>query len=131
MTVPLAPRPVRYGLALAVAGGLFVASVVDPPGAGPPPELLGVALDRWLHAVGYAALAGALLYARAAADRRALAVAVAVAVAYGGGLEVLQAFLPARAFSPADLLADALGALVAALGWRAGAVRGLVASVPE
>lgn len=120
--LPLVPRPVRYAGVAAVAGALLVASIIDPPtGGGPPPygPFGLVLLDKWVHALAYAALAGALLYALARADPRALVVAVALAAGYGLGIEAVQASLPERSFDLADAAANTTGAVVAAAGWRA------------
>lgn len=121
--LPALPRPVRLAVAVLVAAVIFVGSVVDPPSSGQPAVVLGVAQDKWLHGVAYAALAVAVGYAAAPElgrlDHRALLGVFLVVVSYGAGIEVVQAFLPVRAFDLADLAADALGAGVAVGGWRA------------
>lgn len=108
------PRRFRWvGVAL-VAAAIFYGSVVSAPGAGMPS--LGpfgvVGLDKWLHALGYSGLAGSVVYALAT-DRNpttAAVLAVALAVTYGVGIEFVQAAIPARHFSLADMAADAVGA---------------------
>lgn len=119
--LPLLPRRVRVAMAVAVAAGILFASVVDPPGRGPPP--LGpfglVGLDKWLHALAYGGLAGAVAYAIPAVSGRQLAAAVGVAATFGLAVEGLQLGLPERAFDAADVGVNALGALAAAAGWRA------------
>lgn len=121
--LPLLPRRVRVAMALAVAAVILFASVVDPPGTGGGPPPLGpfglVGLDKWLHALAYGGLAGAVAYAMPAVSGRQLAAAVAVAAAFGLAVEGLQLGLPERAFDVADVGVNALGALAAAVGWRA------------
>ena len=117
----------RWLAVAAVAGVLFYGSVLDSPGAGLPSlgpfGLFG--LDKWLHALGYAALAGALAVALAAHDRfrtrlvRIVALAVLLTVGYGVGIEIVQATIPERSFSVGDIVADVVGAGVGAVGWRA------------
>jgi len=119
-TLPTLPRSARYGLAAAWAGAVLVASLVDPPGAGPtPPGPFGlVGLDKWLHLAAYAGLAALVGYAALARDARALALAAAVAGVYGVGMELLQWPLAARSADPVDATANATGALVGAAAWR-------------
>ena len=111
----------RWVAVLLVGAIIGVASVVSAPGgvgsAGP----LGVVgADKWFHAAGYAALALALAAALDGRDRiRTAATAAAVAVAYGAAIELVQGPLPTRAYDPIDLAANAVGAIVAALGWWA------------
>ncbi|WP_254536060.1 VanZ family protein [Halomarina litorea] len=134
--LPLTPPLVRYGLVGLVAGGILLASVVDPPSTGPTPlgPLGLLPLDKWLHALGYGGLTGALAYAMVPrtvpGDGRpertvlaGLAVAVAVAAGYGFGIELVQGMLPARSFDVADAAANGTGALLAAGGWRLVAAR--------
>jgi len=130
------PGWLRWLAVAAVAGVLFYGSVVDAPGSGL--SSLGpfgvVGLDKWLHALGYAALAAALATALAT-GRSALAaaaLAAVLAVAYGVGIEFVQASIPERSFSVGDMAADAVGAVVAVACWRA-AVGGLrrLASPPS
>jgi hypothetical protein len=119
MRLPVLPRPLRYACALAVALFIFSASVIDPPGAAMGGVFLGIPQDKWLHALAYGGLAGALAYATLAADARTVAVVVVGAVGYGIGIEVVQAFLPLRAFDVADMAANATGATLGGAGWRA------------
>lgn len=134
--LPLLPPVVRYGLVGLVAGGILLASVVDPPGTGPTPlgPLGLLPLDKWLHALAYGGLTGALVYAlaprtvpgdgrREGAVLAGLAFAVAVAAGYGFGLELVQGTLPQRSFDVADAAANSTGALLAAGSWRLVAAR--------
>ncbi|MFC6974296.1 VanZ family protein [Halomicroarcula sp. GCM10025709] len=98
---------------------ILAASLVPvPESAGDRvPTLFGLALDKWVHAVGYAALTGVLAWARnprTAGPAVALTVAV---VAYGGGIELLQGLLSSRGTSGADFVANTTGALLACVAW--------------
>lgn len=113
--VPLVDRRLRYALAAGVAVVLFVASVVDPPSTGGPTVLFGVGVDKWLHAAGYAGLAAAVGYTQldeSGLNRRTLFGVFLLVVAYGLGIELVQAPLPARAFDLADAAANAVGAVL-------------------
>ncbi|WP_435196271.1 VanZ family protein [Natronomonas sp. EA1] len=125
MRLSAVPRSVRSALAVAVALAIAVASVVTPPASGAPDLVLGLPLDKWLHAVGYAVLAFAIGFARLARDPRALALAWLLAAAYGLGIEGVQAFLPARSFDPLDMVANAVGAGIGTVVWWVVARRGL------
>ncbi len=77
-----------------------------------------VPFDGFAHFVSYAVLAY-LLSIWGARQRRwrwwrrhAVKVAVVVSIAYGACLEWGQSFIPGRGPAPADLVANALGALV-------------------
>jgi VanZ family protein len=115
----------RDALAAVVAAGLLLASVVDPGGAGvgaatPGGPLGAFGLDKWAHAAGYATLALAVAFAVAArrsVGPAALGAVVLAVAAYGAGIEVVQATLPARSFDLADMAANATGALLAAAAW--------------
>jgi VanZ family protein len=121
LAVPVLPRWLRLAGAGGVALGILLASVVDPPSTGAPPVVLGIPQDKWLHALAYAGLASALVYAALAPDgrptRRMLATALVLAVGYGASIEVVQAFLPARSFDLLDALANALGAVAGVAPW--------------
>jgi VanZ family protein len=116
---------------------VVVASLLPPelflgPDTGATPDLRGplglVGLDKWLHALGYAVLAGTLVPAVAAdrPGRRSLAgtvvVAFAVAAGVGLGVELLQWPHPGRTASlvdaAANLVGAAVGAAVAVVGRR-------------
>lgn len=116
------PAWLRWLAVAAVAGTIFVGSVLDPPSSGVPSlgPLGAFGLDKWLHAVAYAGLAGTLAVALAPgrAPAAATALAVALAVGYGVGMEVVQAPLAERSFSVGDVVANVLGAGLGALGWR-------------
>jgi len=119
-TLPTLTRSARYGLAVAWAAAVLVASLVDPPGAGPTPlgPLGLVGLDKYLHFLAYAGLAGLVGYAGLARDARALALAVVVAAGYGVGMELLQWPLVARSADPVDATVNAVGALAGVAVWR-------------
>lgn len=122
--IPVLPRTARIAGAVAVAGVIFYFSVSVPPGvpSGFPETILGFFLDKWLHFAAYAALAAALGYACLAPgyrlDRRELALVFLVALGYGASIELLQAMLPERAFSVADMVANGIGAALGTGPWR-------------
>lgn len=108
------PRWTRWVGVAAVCGVVFYASVLASPTAGGPTlGPLGVfGLDKWLHALAYAGLGATAAYALAADKNltRAVCFAFVFALAYGVAIEFVQAPVPARHFSVADMLADAFGA---------------------
>lgn len=116
--VPLASRPVRYGVVVVVAAYILVASAVEP---GTTSASLGpfglVGMDKWFHAVAYAILTATLAYAAASGNPKNLAVVACLAVAFGIGVELVQWPIPYRTASAADVLADAVGACLLALCW--------------
>ena len=120
--LPLAARSVRYVFVAVVAGVILVASLLGPdPTAAPTMGPLGiVGADKWTHALAYAGLAAALLYASVTPGRDSsrVGLAVALAVAFGVAIELLQWPIPYRTASAVDVLADAVGAGVLALAWR-------------
>ncbi|GCF13205.1 hypothetical protein Harman_11400 [Haloarcula mannanilytica] len=83
------------------------------------PVLLGVSLDKWVHAASYGALTALLAWARRARGWVTVAALAAVAVLYGAGVELLQALVPSRGTSGADFLANTVGAVLAGLAWLA------------
>lgn len=113
---PLLPASIRWLGVMAVAGILVHFSLLTTPPAAPPEPGLGSFWDKKLHFAGYAALGLALAYATATSRRphlrRVLAV-IGAAVLFGVGIEVLQGPLPERYFSYGDMLANALGAVLA------------------
>ncbi|MDQ3263027.1 MAG: VanZ family protein [Myxococcota bacterium] len=109
-------RFVRFGLPpIAVAALIFaLSSRSSLPGPGV------VGLDKVAHAVAYATLAW--LTARGLFGYRVERLTAAVlgallATLYGVSDEWHQSFVPGRMTDPADLVADALGASVAAFAW--------------
>lgn len=94
---------------------LLVTSLVPVPGSDsvPVPTLLGVPLDKWVHAVGYGVLTGLLAWGGRTRGVADVAVVVFVAIGYGAGIEVLQGFVPSRGTSVADGVANAVGAVLA------------------
>ena len=103
---------------------IFVLSSVASP-----PELPGRNLDKVVHGFMYAVLGALLVRALAGGwDRpvtlRMALVAVLLATLYGVTDEIHQAFVPPRQSDPIDLLADSLGAAVAAAAMYAGIIRG-------
>ncbi|WP_117594590.1 VanZ family protein [Haloprofundus halophilus] len=114
----LSPR-LRWAAVLVVAGGVFAASVVTPPGDGVP--TLGpfglVGADKWLHAAAYAAVAGTLSHALAPRFRRAALGGFLGGSAYGFCVELVQAFVPARQFDLLDAAANGVGAALGVGLW--------------
>jgi len=79
----------------------------------------GVGADKWLHAVGYGVLAGTIALAlrrRPTAGR--LALVVGLTVGYGIAIELVQLPLSYRSASLLDVVADGVGAVVAAVLYR-------------
>ena len=98
---------------------ILVASVIQPSGADlaalGPFGLVG--MDKWLHAGAYAGLGFGVAAALRAQKKTVLFAAIAIATAYGVGVELFQVMAPDRMFSVADMLANALGAVVGGLLW--------------
>lgn len=104
------------------AGMIFFLSGLSHPEEELPSFLGGIS-DKVLHLVEYGLLS--LLCYRAfrwAAGewgaRHALWLAIVTATVYGLSDELHQVFVPPREADPWDLTADALGALLGAVGWR-------------
>lgn len=114
--MPLLPATIRWLGVIAVAAFIVYFSLVIPAPAPPQP---GPLWDKKLHFTAYLGLALALAYAtatsRESTTRRA-ALVFAAAVCFGVLIEVLQGPLPSRDFSYLDMVADAIGALLAT-GW--------------
>jgi len=108
-----------YRPAIGFALILLVTSLLPvPEGAGESlPALLGVPLDKWVHAASYALLTGLLAWGRRTRDRSAVATLSVLATGYGAGIELLQALVATRGLSAADMLANAVGAAVAAIAY--------------
>lgn len=119
-------RRFRWALFGVVALAIFVGSVSPvAPGMAAFGPFGIVHRDKWVHATGYAVLAGTLAIALSAgrsrrSTGRLLVVAFVVAVAYGVGIEFVQGVLPARDESAVDAVADAVGALVGLAAWWVG-----------
>lgn len=111
----------RYLPAVGFSLLLLVTSLLPvPEGAGEQvPALLGIALDKWVHAASYGTLAVLLAWGRQARGATAVAALVAVSACYGAGVELLQGLVPSRGVSGADFLANAVGAVLAGLAWLA------------
>lgn len=94
---------------------VLVTSLVPVPASGDTavPTLLDVSLDKWVHAVSYGVLTGLLARGRRTRDVTGVTAVVLVAICYGAGVEVLQGFVPSRGTSGADVLANAVGAVLA------------------
>jgi len=130
-TVPLLPSSLRWLLVGLVVAVIVAVSVVPTGGAGQTVGPLGIGVDKYLHALGYAGLALVIAYAMAeSGPRRAALVALAAAVLCGIAVEVVQLPLPYRRFSGRDMLANATGATLAASLWGAIAGRITFRAVP-
>lgn len=96
---------------------VFVGSVIPVAGGETTFGPFGlVGADKYTHAFAYLCLGGALTFALAAGRTWVFTVVLAIVVAslYGGGIEVVQAFV-GRDPSIVDWVADTLGALAGTL----------------
>jgi VanZ family protein len=94
-----------------------------------PPALPGRDMDKLVHAFLYALLGALMVRALAGGWRRPVTLRVAVlAVAlttiYGISDEIHQAFVPPRQPDALDVMADGIGATLAAATMYAGIIRG-------
>jgi VanZ family protein len=88
------------------------------------PPIVGVLGDKVVHAAAYAVLAGLAVRAltgrfRLPVTARVAMLAVTIAVLYGASDEFHQSFVPSREMDARDLMADGVGAALAAVGFRA------------
>ncbi len=111
-------RTLFGALAAAWALAIFWASSRPEPFPFLGEELLSY--DKLLHAAAYALLAGLVLcaVARARLGVRAATVAIVLAAAYGVTDEWHQSRVPGRDADPADVAADAAGAIAGAAAAR-------------
>ncbi|WP_135304247.1 VanZ family protein [Haloarcula amylovorans] len=105
--------------AIAFAVVLLVTSLLPAPESvgGQVPALLGIPLDKWVHAFGYGVLTGLLAWGRTARKVTAVAALAGVAVTFGAGIELLQGLVPSRGTSRLDFVANVIGAVLAGLAW--------------
>lgn len=105
--------------AIAFAVVVLVTSLLPvPESAGERvPALLGLGLDKWVHAAGYAVLTALLAWGRDVREAGPVAVVAVVVIAFGVGVELLQELVPSRGAEAADVAANAGGAVAAAVGW--------------
>lgn len=97
---------------------LFVGSAVPiPPRYNPDYGPFGP--DKFLHSLGHAGLAAALVagFEDDDASARSVVLAVALSAGYGVGTELLQEGIPGREFERGDVVAGCLGSVVGALAW--------------
>ncbi len=109
----------RNRLAVAFAALVLVVSLIPIPDGGGDslPGLLGIALDKWVHAAGYGLLTGLLVRGAGTRDLAVVAALATLATGYGVAIELLQGMVATRGFSTADMLANAVGAAVAAIAY--------------
>ena len=113
------PERLRVVPMMAVMGTIFFLS--HQPGSSVDISLFP-GMDKAAHFFVYGLLAAAAIYAHSRERRlenpvKAAATAVAVALLYGVTDEFHQSFVPGRFVSGADVAADFLGGLFAALFW--------------
>ena len=108
----------RSWLPVAVATAILAASLLPGSASGAAGGAVGpVGVDKLLHVVGYAVLAAVVLAALRRPNGREALAAVVLVTAFGGAVELLQGPIPGRSVSLLDLAADAVGAVLGALGW--------------
>ncbi|KAB1186699.1 MULTISPECIES: VanZ family protein [Haloferax] len=106
---------VVVGYALVV---LVVSVIPTPPGGLSPSGPLGlVGVDKWVHGIGYAGLSLGLGFASQARRPAEIRTVVVVASCYGACIELVQATLPYRSFSLADMGANVVGAVLGGVLW--------------
>lgn len=116
-------RPLwRWGPALAWAAVLFTLSSMSRLPTGP-----DAFSDKHAHLIAYALLSALIVWgftdgAPARTTWRIAAAAAALATLYGVTDEWHQSYVPGRDVSTTDLMADAIGALLAAAALRAWAI---------
>ena len=119
----VAPRSASlWGPVVAWAALIFVLSSFSRLPEGPPQIT-----DKHAHVIVYAVLAALIVRALArgawaGVTTRVAIVAAVAAVLYGFSDELHQAFVPGRSATLVDVLADAIGAALAAGGLRAWAI---------
>jgi VanZ family protein len=84
------------------------------------PSVVGGISDKVLHILGYTVLGALLVRALSAGFRRPVTafvavLAVALTTAYGVSDEIHQSFVPPREMDPWDVVADAVGGVIAAV----------------
>ena len=121
LVVPVVPLWLRGVLVLGIAGTLLFFSIVPAPGSGTlrygPLGL--VPYSMWLHLLGYAGFAFVLGYTLRVRKRTItrLIGPLLGAAAFGIGIELLQATIPTRSFSTADMAVNFLGAVLGLGAW--------------
>lgn len=112
LPLPAFPRAIRYAGVLAVAALIAHFSFTGVPPQAPNTDPWW---DKKLHFAAYAALGLAVVYATIDDDRPLVRIGliVGIATAYGAGIELVQWTLPNRYFGVGDLIANAVGALLA------------------
>ncbi|QLD90673.1 VanZ family protein [Natronomonas salina] len=116
-SLPPAPRPLRYAGVAACAVVILYASVLEP-GDGAATTLFGVGATVYLHFLAYGGLAGAIGYARLAADGRTLAAAAGTATLFGVIVELVQGTISYRTMSAFDVVVNGVGGVAGTLLWR-------------
>ena len=87
------------------------------------PPIVGLVGDKVVHAGAYAVLAALAVWALTDRFRVPVTAGIAllaaiIAALYGASDELHQSFVPTREMDAFDLLADSVGAVIAAVGFR-------------
>jgi len=90
-----------------------------PETGGPTPQLVGIAVDKWVHVGSYGLLTVLLAWGLHTRTLSVVAAVALVAVCYGGGIELLQGLVPSRSPSVADMVANTVGAVAGGSVWLA------------
>lgn len=115
LSLPLLPRWIRYlgvGVVLGLLGYFSLAGTVSAPSGA------GSLWDKRLHLIAYAGLTLSLGYATVEYRRhrmlRVLGV-IGFALVVGAGIEFAQSYIATRQASSLDMIANAIGVLLASL----------------
>lgn len=115
MQIPLLPRWTRWALVAVVSTVIVYFSVIEVPST---PSSAGPFLDKQMHFAAYGGLTLVYAYATAQYRSRPVTRATGVIIAvllFGVFVELLQGVVPVRDFSRLDILANAVGAVVASI----------------
>ena len=121
MPIKLRSRPkwTAVFLPLSLAIAIFWLSIIKAPKLYDSGNWFWDNVDKPGHLIAYATLTGSMFWAYASTIKHQrwtiIAALMSLAFVYSLFLEIVQHFLPYRTFDPLDLLANAVGIILAAI----------------